>query len=77
MIIKRYENKWNEPRNNSGYRLHVRLNGEKTAPVVDPPAEIRFNGENLQGVFHHVKVWLHEVCRSVLVWLKKKKKKCN
>lgn len=47
-------------------RLHVRVKGEreggKKAPVVDRPAEVRFNGDSLHGVFHHFKVWLHEVC---------------
>lgn len=37
--------------------------GRKKAPAVDR-AEVRFNGENLRGVFHHFKVWLHEVCYS-------------
>lgn len=66
IIMKSYENKSNEPRNNFGYRLHVRVRRERErAPVVDRPTEVRFNGENLHGVFHHFKVWLNEVCRIV------------
>lgn len=54
----------------------MRAKGErKKAPVVDRPAEVRFNGDNLHGVFHHCKGWLREVCRRVSAV--KNKKQCN
>ena len=41
----------------SGYRLRVRVRGgRETAPVVDRPAENRFNEENLHGVFSPFKI---------------------
>lgn len=46
-------------------RLYIRVKGDGgKAPVANRPAEVRFNGENLRGVFHHFKAWLHEVGRS-------------
>lgn len=54
--------------------MRVKGEEEKKAPVVDRPVEVRFNGENLHGVFHHFKVWLHEVCRSGVSAVKIKNK---
>lgn len=48
--------KTSETRNNSGIEAAREGEGrEKKAPVVDRPAEVRFNGDNLHGVFHHCK----------------------
>lgn len=58
--------KTSETRNNSdsGQREREREK-EKKAPVVwIVLPKSAFNGENLHGVSHHFKVWLHEVCPS-------------
>lgn len=48
-------------------RKGERREGEKKLWLWIAPPKSAFNGDNLHRVFHHFKVWLHEVCRSGLV----------